>query len=99
MIELRVPCELPFPGQETSSAARGRLVVVSTDPELIRELNQLRSEANPDNATPIPPATITRRDFKWRHVRLESDMVKVQMQTQDRPGGPGGREAMSIPDN
>ena len=99
MIELRVPCELPFPGQETSSAARGRLVVVSTDPELIRELNQLRSEANPDNGTPIPPATITRRDFKWRLVRLESDMMKVQMQTQDRPGVAGGRESIPVPGN
>jgi hypothetical protein len=89
-IELRVPCELPFPGQETSAAARGRLVVVSTDPELIRELSQLRSEANPDSGTSVPPASITRRDFKWRLVRLESDMMKVQMQ--DRPGAPGGAE-------
>jgi hypothetical protein len=79
-VELRVPCELPFPGQDMSAAARGRLVLVSTEPDIIRELHQLRSEANPEVSSPTPPQSISRRDFKWRIVRLESDMARVQMQ-------------------
>lgn len=79
-VEVRVPCELPFPGQDTSAAARGRLVLVSLEPDLVRELNQLRAEANPDAGTSTPPPAIIRRDFKWRLVRLESDMVKVVTQ-------------------
>jgi len=95
-VEVRVPCELPSPGQETSSAARGRLVVVSTDPELLQELKQRRSEADPNHGTPTPPVEIIRRDFKWRLVRLESDMTKVQMQDR-QAAAPGLADGMSMP--
>jgi hypothetical protein len=86
-VEVRIPCELAAPGQDAASAARGRLVVVSDDSGLLGELKQLRAEANPDGGTGSPPADLARRNFKWRLVGLESDMVKVQMQ---RPGEPGG---------
>jgi hypothetical protein len=79
-VEVRVPCELPFPGQDTASAARGRIVVVSTDPELLRDLKRLRSEADPEQTSSNPPSNILQRSFKWRIVRLESDMTRVQMQ-------------------
>jgi hypothetical protein len=95
-VELRVPCELPFPGQESNSAARGKLVLVSTEPELVKELNRLKSEANPENSSSTPSPDIGRREFKWRVVRLESDMVKVLMQQQ--PGQAGqDSEGMPLP--
>jgi len=95
-VEARVPCELPSPGQDTSSAARGRLVLVSMEPNIVQELKQLRGEANPDTGTSTPPVSISRRDFRWRIVRLESDMAKVQMQ-QRMTGGPEGAEGMPAP--
>jgi hypothetical protein len=95
-VELRVPCELPFPGQDTTAAARGRLVLVSTEPDITRELNQLRGEANPDDGTPTPPLSVSRREFKWRVDHLESDLVKVQMQ-QRMPGSPDSSEGMPAP--
>jgi hypothetical protein len=90
-VEVRVPCELPFVGQDAMSAARGRLVLVSTDPKLLSEIKQLRQEANPDAGSSLPPQELRGRDFKWRVVRLESDLNKVV--TQPRPGEPGGPPA------
>jgi hypothetical protein len=86
-VEVRIPCELPIPGQDTSFAARGRLVVVSTDPALLSELKQLKSSANPDAGSPFPSEELRRRPIKWRVVHVESDMVKVQMPRE--AGGPG----------
>jgi hypothetical protein len=86
-IEVHVPCELPFPGEEATAAARARLVVACTDPDVVRELSQLRSEANPETATSVPPSGMGQRDFKWRLVRLESDMVKVQLLQRAGPDG------------
>lgn len=87
-IEVRVPCELPLPGVDTNAAARGRIVVVSTDPALLAELKQLRAEANPDVGTAMPPEELFRRDFKWRIARIESDLVRVVMQQRPGEGGP-----------
>jgi hypothetical protein len=86
-VEVRIPCELPFPSSDTGAVARGKLVVVSTEPGLVQELKRLRSEANPDNGTSTPPLEILQRDFKWRLVRLESDLVKVQMVQRMEGGG------------
>ncbi len=89
-VEVRVPCELPFPGTDGSlSAARARVVVACNDPALLAELNQLRSEAKPDNGTALPPDDLRARLYKWRVVRIESDMVRIQVQQQQQPGGPG----------
>jgi hypothetical protein len=84
-VEVRVPCEVPISG--TMAAARARLVVACTEPDVLAELKRLRSEANPDQTVP-PPQDIGTRVFKWRVVRLESDMYEVK---QSGPGGlPGG---------
>ena len=87
-IEVRVPCELPLPGVDANAAARGRVVVVSTDPALLAELKQLRAEAKPDDGTTMPAEELFRRDFKWRIVRIESDLVRVVMQQRPGEGGP-----------
>jgi hypothetical protein len=87
-VEVSVPCELSLPGQDGTSAARGRLIVVSGDPGLIGEIKQLRAEANPDIGTTAPPADLVQRNYKWRIVGLESDMVKIQMQRPGEPGAP-----------
>lgn len=91
-VEVRVPCELPFPGADgTLAAARARVVVVCNDPALIAELKQLRSEAKPENGTATFPEDLRSREFKWRVARIESDMVRIQVQQQQQasPGGPG----------
>jgi hypothetical protein len=85
-IEVRVPCEIPLAGK--SGAARGRVVVVCKQPEIISELNKLRAEANPDQATNVQP-NLTPLRVKWRVDRIESDMQEVEAGMQGRPGGPG----------
>jgi hypothetical protein len=89
-IEVRVPCELPIPGND-GSIARCRLVVGFTDPSLIAELNRLRAEANPDQATTQPSIDIRTVNFKWRVIRLETDMNPISnlSQRQAMPGAPG----------
>jgi hypothetical protein len=87
-VEVSVPCELPSPGVGGDlSAARARIVVVCNDPALVAELKRLRDEANPGSGTSVPPEDIRQRDFKWRVVRIESDLIKVQA-AQGRPGEP-----------
>jgi hypothetical protein len=89
-VEVRVPCELPFPGADgTLAAARARVVVVCDDPALVAELKQLRSEAKPENGTATFPEDLRSREFKWRVARVESDMVRIQVQQQQQQGGPG----------
>jgi hypothetical protein len=85
-IEVRVPCEVPLFGSAT--AARGRLVLVCTDPNVLTEVKKLREEANPDQGTATPPDGFAKRQFHWRVVRVESDLKEVKIQ--QGPGGPGG---------
>jgi hypothetical protein len=92
-VEVRLPCELPFPGQEANMVARAKLVLVSAEPDLPAELNKLRADANPDKATQSPPDDLRRRVFHWRLLRIESDLSPVQ--SSQRPaemgGAPGGQ--------
>lgn len=89
-IEVRVPCEISLPGQDATSAARGRLVIVPGDPGLIAELKQLRGEASPDQGTSTPATELLQRNFKWHVAGVESDMIKIQMQRPGEPGSPPG---------
>jgi len=85
-IEVRVPCEVPLYGSGT--AARGRLVLVCTEPDVLAELKSLRAAAKPNEGTASPPDTFGKRAIRWRVVRVESDMKEVKVQP--GPGGPGG---------
>ncbi|MDW8243624.1 MAG: hypothetical protein RMJ88_10475 [Thermogemmata sp.] len=90
-VEVQVPCELPFPGAGAASlaAARGRLIVVSRDPALLEKLRQLREQARPGQlASNATLGQILQEDFRWRVVRLESDMYRI-MPTRAMPGEPG----------
>jgi hypothetical protein len=83
-IEVRVPCEIPIPGKP--GAARGRVVVVCNQPEVIAELNKLRDSANPDQGVAEPP----NQPVKWRVARIESDMQEVESTVYGRQGTGGG---------
>lgn len=98
-VEVKVPCELPFPGQDTSVAARGRLVVASAEPALAAELRRLRDEANPDRSSAEPPQDLRTREFRWRVVRVESDMARFQMPRsgEEGPGGPPMPATSGVP--
>lgn len=85
-VEVRVPVELPMESKKADIAARGRVVVVCTDPGLLAELKQLRASADPAAGTLAPP-TGTRTRLTWRVDRIESDMRPVQ--SRDAEGGPG----------
>jgi hypothetical protein len=88
-IEVSVPCEIPFPGTTGEmAAARGRVVVACTEPDVLAEVKRLRAEANPDQGTASPPPDFMKRAFKWRVVRIESDLHEVRMAPQQ--SGPGG---------
>ncbi len=87
-VEVRIPCEVPLFGSGT--AARGRLVLVCTEPDVLAELKTLRAEANPNQGTTNPPDNLTlgKRQYRWRAVRVESDLREVKVMP--GPGGPGG---------
>ncbi len=84
-VEVRVPCEIQLPGVGGDpSAARGRLVVATNDPELLAKLKRLREQANPELTT-IPPDGFGKTGHRWRVVGLESDMHEIKA-TQLGPG-------------
>lgn len=85
-VEVRVPCEVPLYGSGT--AARGRLVLVCSEPDVLAEVKKLRAEANPDQGTATPPPDFGKRPFRWRVARVETDLREVKVQ-QER-GGPRG---------
>ncbi|MBA4186550.1 MAG: hypothetical protein C0467_00885 [Planctomycetaceae bacterium] len=89
-IEVRVPCEIPLYGSGT--AARGRLVMICTEPEVLAELRTLRAEASNEQGTTSPPDSFGKRPFRWRVARVESDLreVKVMPTGPGGPRGPGG---------
>jgi len=96
-VEVRMPIEIPLPGLSGKhEVARGRVLVTCTDPALLAELKQLKSEADPNRGSANPPEDMLRRPSVWRVVRIESDMVPINI-TPPRgpgsgppPGGPGG---------
>src|SRR5437763_9134248 len=69
-------------------AARGRVVVVCTDPGVADELKRLRGEARPGEGTAAMPDELRRREFSWRVDRVETD-VHARSHPQARPGDPG----------
>jgi hypothetical protein len=91
-VQVRVPVEIPLLSTGSKhEVARGRVVVECTDPKLLAELKQLKEEAKPDQGTTSPPEDLGRRKISWRVLRIESDMVPVNIIP---PGGPGGRGGM-----
>jgi hypothetical protein len=75
-VELRVPCEVPLPSLDgtITGTARGRLLLVCTDAELLAELKKLRSEATPSSVNSPSPSREPLRPLPWRVVRLESNL-------------------------
>ncbi len=86
-IEVRVPCELPMPGSEVS-AARCRLLIACTDPTAIADVKRLRDEAKPDQVSSSPPDNLRSRNFKWRIVRVETDLIPIVVVSPQRPSMP-----------
>lgn len=87
-VEVRVPCEVPLFG--SGGAARGRLVLACTEPDVVAELKRLRGEANPAQGTASPPDGFGKRPYRWRPLRVETDLMEVKV---PGPGGPGGTDA------
>jgi hypothetical protein len=97
-IEVRVPVEIPVLGTGKIEVARGRLVVACTDPAVLAEVKQLKASANPAQGTSSPPEELMRKKVLWRVVRVESDMLPVNIAQPGRgPGGPGGPGGMDGP--
>ena len=87
-VEVRIPCEIPLPGPDVTSAARARLVVSTSDPGLLAELRERRNRAETDPETPTPGADVIQRDYKWRVIGVESDMIRQSMpRPSEMPGG------------
>jgi hypothetical protein len=89
-IEVQIPCELPLPatlGTE-SATARCRLVISCTDPNLLSEVKKLRSTANPDVGTSLPPGDLRSLSFKWRVARVETGMYPISNAPRERGGMP-----------
>lgn len=72
----------------------GHLVLVCDDPAVLQELAQARQEAKDGKDKPKkePPPGTVERTFRFRVVRLESDLLPVLSpeSMQGAPGGPGG---------
>jgi hypothetical protein len=88
-VEVGVPVELPMVSAKADMAARGRAVVVCTDPGLVAELKQLRATADPDAGTTAPPGG-RRPRYPWRLDRIESDMRPISTREADPGSPPGG---------
>ncbi len=90
-VEVSVPCELPFPGVGASAlaAARGRLIVATSDPAVLGELQQLRAAVQTGSEPPARPEEFLNRNFRWRIRRLESDLYRIAP-TPAMPGDVGG---------
>ena len=91
-IELRYPVEISLPGGEaTANTARGRVVLVCSDPAVLAEVHKQRASAKASDATdamatvpnwtPIQPT--------WKLVRIESDLIPVPAASPGREGPPG----------
>ena len=98
-VEVRVPCEIPMPTNVSDSAvARARVVAECTDPAALEMLNQLRdTAADPNQPLLVPPEEYRRLAYRWRVVRVETDMYGVAIpksgpgEGAPQPGGfPGG---------
>lgn len=92
-IEVTVPVELPLPSPKAELAARGRVVVVCTDPAAVAGAKKLRAEANPAAGSIAPPA-VARTRFAWRIDRIETDLRPVAVREEGPPGGGMGGMGM-----
>jgi hypothetical protein len=90
-IEVRIPVEIGMPTVDSDmGAARGRVMVECTDPEALNLLNEVRANgANPDAPPIAPPEEFRKLAFKWRAVRVESDLKIVPIE-RGMGSGPGG---------
>ena len=96
-IEYRMPIEVPLPAAKGDSlAARGRLVMVCSDPAAVAEAKKLRSTAVASDATPMPHDGMSLKQIPWRVVRIESDLKPVRMEQRQQmgPPPPGGGPGM-----
>ncbi len=84
-VEVRVPIEVPLPHTGRLEVARGRLVVVCTDPAVLAELKRLKASANPAEATAGLAGPSDRARDLWRVQRVESDLAPVNL-TAPGPG-------------
>lgn len=93
-IEIQIPIEIPTNNTRGDiSAARGRLVIVCTDPSVVTEARRLRESANPAQTTATPPEGLTTKTIPWKVIRIESDMKKVEQRAPGGgPGAPGSPE-------
>ncbi|HEX4613739.1 MAG TPA: hypothetical protein VH092_36495 [Urbifossiella sp.] len=87
-VEVRVPVELPEVTAKGDMAARGRLVMVCSDPSVMADLKRLRAEANPDAGSLAPPVDPPRPRYPWRLEHIESDLKSVSSREADSGGGP-----------
>lgn len=87
-IEMRVAVDIPvFDARNTPTAARGRVVIVCTDPDILAEVNKLRAAADPDQANSVPPLEFRGRQTHWRVLRIECDLTPAA--TRPPPPAPG----------
>jgi hypothetical protein len=87
-VEVRVPVELPIPGDDLS-AARGKVVAVCTDPAILDELKRVRAASDP-NKPSDKPDEFRDRSPRWRILAVESDLNKVKQREQRDPGAMEG---------
>lgn len=86
-----LPVEIKLPGGQFSFT-KGRVLVASTVPEIVKEMNDLKAKgkANPDEADTTPRALLEERvPRQWKVVRIETNLEALSM-PQAPPGGPGG---------
>lgn len=92
-IQFSYPVEIGLPTSPVTFA-KARVVVVSTVPELLKELGELRAKgrANPEVADKTEKELLPSRPAReWRVIRLESNLEPLAAPPQKGgPGGPGG---------
>lgn len=90
-LELRVPVEVPLPSVESEvRLARGRILLVCSDPAILAELKSLRESSSPDQATTTRPEGLRIMSVPWKVVRLESDLKSIPVPPRQRNTMPGG---------
>ena len=83
-ITLQIPVEVSLPG--TASFAQARMVMTTSDMQVISKIQQLRE--NPGSRSPTMPAELQSLNPRWRLIRLESDLKPVKMPSPPMPDGP-----------
>lgn len=84
-LELKLPVELPMPTESFEpSAARGRLVLTCTSPDVVARLNALRSAADPHRMTERAPSDLNLPPAPWQVLRIESNL-RVAPPSRPRP--------------